>query len=641
MHHLHCHKPIEQMLKKFILTLSFSLFIFSVYSQNTIADSTLIAEQDSTLEKQGQEGFNLQTKEDSTLIADSLQQALLIQQITELKAKDARKKEELEMRLDSIKKAQKLRADKIKQQVDSLRSSTKGVVVMLETDTLFKIFSKLGPFSPSDRVNSINRKIDNILSKGDFDEKKLIVFEGEESYDLIYEDLFILSITERDAFWLNKSPKEVADSYRETLKTGIESYLIRHGLRENIKRIGLLLVVILILFFGIRYLNKGFTLINRFLVLKGKQYIRGIRIKNYEVLSVEKGEYVLKWVLKLVKWISITLLVYISLPIIFSIFPATKGIATTLTGYILNPVIQFAKAFLNFLPNLFSIAVIIILSRLFVRLLKYFSSEIESGKLVLNGFYPEWAKPTLNLLSILIYAFTFIIIFPYLPGSDSAIFQGVSVFFGLLISLGSSSAIGNIIAGLVITYMRPFKIGDRVKVGDITGDVIEKTMLVTRIRTIKNEDISIPNSAILNGSTVNFSSSSENLGLILNTSVTIGYDVPWRDVHEMLITAAKKTPLVMENPMPFVLQTSLDDFYVSYQINAYTANANKSAKIYSDLYGNIQDVFNEAAIEILSPHYEAERDGNPIAIPKDYLRKNKKNAPEQSGNTTEEDSKKD
>lgn len=611
------------MLKKLILSLSFCFLILSGYGQKNSTDSTQIAEQDSTLEKQGQEGLNLLTKEDSTLTADSLQQALLMQEIAELQADDARKKVELETRLDSIKKAQTLRAEKIKQQVDSLRSSTKGVLVILENDTLFKIYSKLGPFSPSDRAISINRKIDNIISSGSFDPEKLIIFEGEESYDLIYEEQFILSITERDAFWLNKSPKEIAELYRNTLAEGIQSYMIRHGLRENAKRIGLLLIVILIFFIGIRYLNKGFTLINRFLVLKGKQYIRGIRIKNYEVLSVEKGEYVLKWLLKLVKWITIALLVYISLPIIFSIFPATKGIATTLTGYILNPIIKFAKAFLHYLPNLFAIAVIIVLARLFTRLLKYFSSEIESGKLVLNGFYPEWAKPTLNLLTIITYAFSFIIIFPYLPGSDSAIFQGVSVFLGLLISLGSSSAIGNIIAGLVITYMRPFKLGDRVKVGDITGDVMEKTMLVTRIRSIKNEDISIPNSAILNGSTINFSSSSENLGLILYSSVTIGYDVPWRDVHNLLIEAAKKTPLVMENPIPFVLQTSLDDFYVSYQINAYTANASKAARIYSDLHGNIQDAFNEASIEIMSPHYEAERDGNPLAIPKEYLKPKK------------------
>ena len=165
--------------------------------------------------------------------------------------------------------------------------------------------------------------------------------------------------------------------------------------------------------------------------------------------------------------------------------------------------------------------------------------------------------------------------------------------------------------------MRPFRIGDRVKVGEISGEIVEKTMLVTRLRTIKNEDVSIPNSAILNGSTTNYSSSAKNLGLILNSSVTIGYDVPWRRVHQLLIEAANNTPLINDNPAPFVLQTSLDDFYVSYQINGYTQNAEKAAKIYSDLHANILDAFNKADIEILSPHYRAERDGSTTTVVKE------------------------
>ena len=244
-----------------------------------------------------------------------------------------------------------------------------------------------------------------------------------------------------------------------------------------------------------------------------------------------------------------------------------------------------------------------------MKFLHFLTHEIEIGKLVIPGFYRDWAQPTFNLLRIFIYAFTFIIIFPYLPGSDSPIFRGVSVFLGLLISIGSSSAIGNIVAGLVITYMRAFKVGDRVKIGDATGDVIEKTMLVTRLRTIKNEEVTIPNSAILNGNTINYSTSARELGLILNTEVTIGYDVPWRKVHELLISAAQKTENINESPEPFVLQTNLNDFYVNYQLNAYTDDADKAAKIYSDLHSKIQDEFNEAGVEILSPHFQANRQG--------------------------------
>ena len=227
--------------------------------------------------------------------------------------------------------------------------------------------------------------------------------------------------------------------------------------------------------------------------------------------------------------------------------------------------------------------------------------------------------PTYSIVKFLLYAFMFVLIFPYLPGSDSNIFKGVSVFIGVLFSLGSSSAIANMVAGLVITYMRPFKIGDRIKIGDVTGDVVEKTLLVTRIRTIKNEVITIPNSSVLNGNTTNYSSEAIEKGLIIHTTVTIGYDVPWKDMHQALIDAALRTNLILDEPKPFVLQTSLEDFYVSYQINAYTREAGKQALIYSNLHQNIQDVCNERGIEILSPHYRAARDGNMTTIPANYL----------------------
>jgi small-conductance mechanosensitive channel len=213
----------------------------------------------------------------------------------------------------------------------------------------------------------------------------------------------------------------------------------------------------------------------------------------------------------------------------------------------------------------------------------------------------------------------FVLIFPYLPGSDSEIFRGVSVFIGILFSLGSSSAISNIIAGIVITYMRPFKIGDRIKIGEMTGDVIEKTLLVTRLRTPKLEEITIPNSSVLSGNTINYSSNTKNEGLIIHSTVTIGYDVPWKDMHQALIDAALRTPEIINQPQPFVLQTSLDDFYVSYQINAYVKEVNRLAAIYSGLHQNIQDVCNERGIEIMSPHYRALRDGNTSTIPADQL----------------------
>jgi small-conductance mechanosensitive channel len=240
------------------------------------------------------------------------------------------------------------------------------------------------------------------------------------------------------------------------------------------------------------------------------------------------------------------------------------------------------------------------------------------------GFYPEWAMPTSKMAELVILAFALVIIFPYLPGSDSPAFKGVSIFLGVLFSLGSTSAVANVIAGVILTYTRAFRIGDRVQIADTVGDVIAKTLLATQVRTIKNVVITVPNSLVLGSHIINFSTSANGRGLILHATVTIGYDAPWRQIHALLIAAAEATSDILNEPRPFVLQTSLDDFYVSYQINAFTDQPGKMAAIYSGLYQNIQDKFNEAGVEIMSPHYAAVRDGNSTAIPETYLPANYK-----------------
>jgi small-conductance mechanosensitive channel len=313
----------------------------------------------------------------------------------------------------------------------------------------------------------------------------------------------------------------------------------------------------------------------------------------------------------------IILVIYLSLPLLFSIFPETEQLTGTLLQWILSPLSAGFNAIINYLPELFTVIVVYFIFKYVVRAVKYFFNEIRRGNIQINGFHRDWAIPTFNILRIILYAFMLVVIFPYLPGSKSPAFQGVSVFLGILISLGSSSAITNIVAGLVITYMRPFKVGDRVKIGDVVGDVLEKTMLVTRIKTIKNEDVTVPNSTVLSSSTVNYSTNTREggQGLIINYSMTLGYDIPWATIHKLMLEGAERTEHILKDPKPFVLQTSLEDFYVSYQINAYIKEANKQAVIYSDLFRNILDVFNEAGVEILSPHYRAVRDGNEPAMP--------------------------
>lgn len=607
----------------FLGTILLMLFVNVTYTQKKEQkdknDSAISKANDSLKNDELQKSTDILKSVDSVRTADSLRMLQLNKQIEDLKTTDNLKKDELQAELNRLKTADSLKKIERIKRIDSLRSITKGFPVISFNDTLFVVYSKLGPFSPKDRAETIQNKLIKLYESPDFNGDSLTVFNGEQSSDIMYIDMIILSVTDADALWLGKTRIETAHEYKEKIKNNIQSEIEENSLKNTLIRIGLALLTILGLFLILKYANKLFVLINSKVEQNKDKYLKGIKIKNYELFDKERMSLVVLFLLRVLKIIIILIVSYFFLTILFGIFPSTKGIAETLLGYILNPVGKMWKAIVSYLPNLLAIIVIMVVTRYILKFVHFLTSEIEKGELSLPGFYSDWAQPTFNIVRVLILAFMFIVIFPYLPGSDSPIFQGVTVFLGILFSLGSSTAISNMVAGIVITYMRPFKIGDRVKIGEVTGDIVGKNMLVTRVRTIKNEEITIPNSNVMSNHTINFSTSADNLGLIMHTTVTIGYDVPWKKVHELLLSSALDTIGLLKEPKPFVLQTSLDDFYVSYQINAYTHDANKQALIYSLLHQNIQDKFNESGVEIMSPHYKALRDGNTSTIPSDYL----------------------
>ena len=236
----------------------------------------------------------------------------------------------------------------------------------------------------------------------------------------------------------------------------------------------------------------------------------------------------------------------------------------------------------------------------------------------LASFPNDWAEPTYKLVRTLLLAVALVGAFPYIPGSQTPAFQGISLFLGLLVSLSSSSALSNIIAGTILTYTRAFRVGDIVRIGETFGEVTVKRLLVTHVRTYKNIVVSIPNSLILTTQVLNYTTLAAERGLVAHTSLTIGYDAPWRTVHELLITAARRTEGVLAEPPPFVLQTALNDFSVSYEINAFVGSPFPLPRIYSTLHANIQESFNEAGVEIMSPNYFALRDGNHVTTPRHH-----------------------
>lgn len=496
-------------------------------------------------------------------------------------------------------------------------------------DTLFYVYNKIGSFTPEKRAKAIEDRIRQIYSDPLFEADSLKISPADISLDIVYKENFvILSITTTDANSENLDSKTLAEKRKTILAQAIQNEKKNNTSLIWLKRIGLELLIIIAVLLILYGINIIFKKIMFYLMRNDERFFKGVLLNNYHILTPRNQLFFALKFIKFIRVIFYGLVIYLSLPLLFSVFPSTLGYTTKLMHWILKPAKYVVSSFLDYLPNLFSILVIYLVFQYLVKILRFFVIEIQKGKIKINGFYSDWAKPTFNIIRVLLYAFMLVILFPYLPGSNSPVFKGVTVFVGVLFSIGSSNAIANMVAGLVITYMRPFKTGDFIKIGEVSGEVIEKTALVVRLRTPKMEDITIPNATVLSSSSINFSANTNtnSNGLVIHSTVTIGYDVPWREVHKALIEAAKRTELIENEPKSFVLQTSLDDFYVSYEINAFTKEATKQAFVYSNLHQNIQDSFNEAGIEIMSPHYKALRDGNHTTIPESYLSKEYKSS---------------
>jgi len=376
--------------------------------------------------------------------------------------------------------------------------------------------------------------------------------------------------------------------------------------KQFIQKIASVIIIIAFIIAIIWLIWFLFDLLTKKIDVASGEKIKPLVIKKLKLLTTKQIISVINAFLRLLKYFITVVLLFLTIPAVFSFFPSTRELASTILKHFLTPVKNIAFGIVKYIPNLITIIIIIFITRYVLRGLKFFSVQIERSKLVIHGFYADWAAPTYKILQVLLWAFTVAVVYPYLPGSNTKAFQGVSVFIGIIFSLGSSSAIGNLVAGLVITYMRPFKIGDRVQIKDITGFVVEKTLMVVRLKTHKNEYVTFPNLLILGSSIINYNTSSDEDedGLILNTEVTFGYSTPWQKVHEILIEAALATEHVLEKPKPFVLQTKLDDFYACYQINCYTKEVDKVPGIYAGLYENIQNGFKEAGLDMTAPHYE-------------------------------------
>ncbi len=488
--------------------------------------------------------------------------------------------------------------------------------VILGDQTLFTIQNRVGSFSPQERAKAVSGRLLALADDATFSLDQLEV-DDQDGVTILAGETIVVAITAEDAKAARLSIEKLAQRELVTIQEGIATYRQERSPKSLLwaTLLTLLLTAIVLLIFGIT--NRLFPKIYGVI----EQFPFALRIQSLEVLSTARIRLVLLSLAKTVRYLFTIIISYLYASFALSAFPQTRGIGRSIISYSLGAVQKTGEAFVAYLPNLSIVILIIFVTFYAIKLFDLIFTALGNGNLTLPGFFIGWAKPTQNLLTFFALALAFTVILPYIPGSQSPAFQATSVFLGLVFSLSSSTIVSNVIAGIILIYTRAFELGDRVKIADVVGDVVEKTLLVTRIRTIKNVVVTIPNAAVLNGNVVNYSLSMRDYqaNLILNTTVTLGYDIPWRKVHETLLQAAAATTHILVEPKPFILQTSLENSYVAYELNAYTDKPNLMAQTYAELHQNMQDKCNEADIEILSPIYSALRDGNHTTIPSNYL----------------------
>jgi small-conductance mechanosensitive channel len=499
---------------------------------------------------------------------------------------------------------------------ESLEAAESTAAVELDGVVLFRVRGTTS-FPAEKRALGIRKRLEAVARDAGVRPDAVRTVETEATTDIMAGNRFIMSVVEADGRLEGLERQVVAAVHSARIREAIEQYrqdrspetLVRGAVAGGIATVVLVLSIWLV----VRASRRA----ERAIEARFKARVHGLTIRSFEVIHAESVWGSLTSGLKTLRALVILVLLFVYVEFSFVFFPWTRPVAAKLGTWVVDPIITMGQGAVSFLPNLLFLAILFIVIRYVLKVTRLFFIGVERGTVTLSGFDPEWSQPTYKIARLFVVGFALVVAYPYIPGSQSPAFKGLSLFLGVLVSLGSSSALSNIIAGYSLTYRRAFKVGDRVKIEDVVGDVVEVRLQVTHVRTVKNEEVIIPNSKILNSDVINFSSLAKTRGLILHTTVGIGYETPWRQVEQMLRLAADRTDGLLKDPPPFVIQKSLGDFAVVYELNAYCDNAQAGFFIlYTALHRNILDVFNEYGVQIMTPAYEGDPE-KPKVVPKE------------------------
>lgn len=430
----------------------------------------------------------------------------------------------------------------------------------------------------------------------------------------IYIDgLYITTVTQIDEELEGLDAPTLAKRIGERIKEAIVLYRERRsesGMTESIIGAVLWTMVFLVfsvmLWFALRYLLRR---ADRRIVL----WVERVESRTGKIAKTDAVVSITRVTLWGVAFFLFVIVLYYYLSQVLFSFPATRGLAAVLLEYFTGPIFSIAQAIIGELPDLIMLVVIFFITRYFLKIVRVVFQNIELGVIRIPGFEPSWVWPTYRIANVAVVIFGVIIAYPYIPGSGTTAFQGITIFLGVILSFGSSSVVSNLLAGLFVIYRRSINVGDLIKVKDQVGSVESITVLETVLRSVKNELISIPNSQLLGSELVNYTRTGETDGAVLHTRVGIGYEEPQGKIEAMLLEAVGRTAGLKNEPPPFVLRSELADYAVVYEVNAFPTSLDAVPRLKSDLHANILDVFNENQVQIMTPSYIADPEVPKIA----------------------------
>jgi len=476
------------------------------------------------------------------------------------------------------------------------------LVVLNRTVTAFR-FPYFG-IATADRALRAKQDILRVLEKGGAGKVtiqatamgRVILLDGEFVFSLYPKDVDQLSGETIDQAAQN-AVKELTLIAAETREARNIAAMTRSGGKALLAT-----VILLLLIWVLHRVREWFAA--RVLPL-AQQKSSQLRVGGEVILHGELVLRVVTWVFAICYWFVTLLLVYEWLGYVLARFPYTRPWGERLTQYLLILAGNIAGSVLTAIPKLLIAFIIFLIAKTVINLLNSLFDRVKTGQITLSWLDQDTVRPTRRLVAAAIWVFALAMAYPYLPGSDTQAFKGLSVLLGLMLSLGASSLVGQAASGLILMYTCTMRSGEYVSINDKAGTVVEVGLFTTRIRTGLGEELTLPNSYILGTVTKNYSRAVQGRGFILDTNVTIGYDTPWRQIHAMLIEAARRTAGVLADPAPQVFQTSLSDYYPEYRLvcQAVHSTSTSRAEALTALHANIQDVFNEFGVQIMSPHY--------------------------------------